>query len=118
MGNCLHLSHFDTFQLALSFYHGPDRRKSQSMWEGEPASPKDDALAAIVIVLLTLAADAVSYYLLGSLPISFLVYWGLIYFAFQLKGIGDLITFWFIQGIVTFGLMWLGIVPLFMLAQA
>ena len=67
--------------------------KTQSEWEGDPASPKDDALAALMIVVLTLAAHAVSYFLLGSIPIAFLVYWGLIYFAFQMNNLSDALVF-------------------------
>ncbi len=74
----------------------------------EPATMKDDALAAFGVVAITGIA-AIPVFFLG-LPTQLVVpvYFGLIYYAFQLDGVHDIVFFYLLHIAINLGVSFLG----------
>ena len=76
----------------------------------EPASMKDDALASLVIILVTAVASVFAVFFLPMAGMFVIVvYFTLIYFAFQLEGIIDIVFFYVVHAVIRFGLLMLGL---------
>ena len=74
----------------------------------EPATIKDDALAAFGVVVITGVAAIPVFYLGLPTDLLALVYFGLIYYAFQLDGMHGIVFFYLLHIAINLGVSFLG----------
>ncbi|MFH1742269.1 MAG: hypothetical protein ABIH23_24965 [bacterium] len=83
-----------------------------SITKEEGASVKDDALASLVIVVISAIANVVIPSLHLPAGLGLVIYFGLIYYAFQLDGLYDLVVFYILHTVILAVVFWLGILSL------